>query len=222
MKILDIPQSGKRGLNVSQKTPFGQMSRALAIPNNPRTPSQMIIRDTLSRVAARWRALEETQRVALVEAATEAKSNPRLGQSGSLSGFQLFTKINCTMIQFGQDQVDLPPERPQFPTLAPKGLVITKTNGVVAVKLTCLGDPGENTIIRGAKPVSQGRESWNDFRIIGTCPTPVAGSSDITALYTARFGEPTAARKVYIQANQFVDGWESLPVTFWAIVPAGS
>jgi hypothetical protein len=73
-----------------------------------------------------------------------------------------------------------------------------------------------------AKPVSQGRETWSDFRVLGTCPAPVGGSADITALYTARFGPPTPARKVYIQANQFIDGWESLPVNFWAIVPAGA
>jgi hypothetical protein len=34
-----------------------------------------------------------------------------------------------------------PPTRPQFPDLAPQGLVITNTNGVIALKLTCLGDP---------------------------------------------------------------------------------
>jgi hypothetical protein len=222
MKILDIPQSGKRGLTVSQSTPFGQMSRTLAIPANPRTQSQMTIRDTLARVAARWRALEETQRVAWMEAAVEAKSNPRLGQSGSLSGFQLFTKINCTLTRLGQDQVDLPPERPQFPALAPQGLVITNTGGVVALKLNCLGDPGENTVIRAGKSVSQGRENWSDFRVIGTCPAAVAGLADITALYTTRFGPPTVAKKVYVQASQVVDGWESRPITFWAIVPAGA
>jgi hypothetical protein len=59
MKTLDIPQSGKRGLNVSQAGQFGQISRALAIPSNPRTPSQMGVRTILSRVAARWRVLQE-------------------------------------------------------------------------------------------------------------------------------------------------------------------
>jgi hypothetical protein len=47
-------------------------------------------------------------------AAKEAKSNSRLGQSGTLSGFLLFTKINCTLSKFGQDQVDAPPARPLF------------------------------------------------------------------------------------------------------------
>jgi hypothetical protein len=40
MKILDIPQSGKRGLNVSQAGQFGQISRTLAIPANPRSLAQ--------------------------------------------------------------------------------------------------------------------------------------------------------------------------------------
>jgi hypothetical protein len=138
MKILDIPQSGKRGLNVSQAGQFGHISRALAIPCNPRTASQMSVRTILSRVAARWRVIEEAQRAAWMDAAKEAKSTTRLGQNGTLSGFQLFAKINCTLAQFGQDQVDAPP----------------------------------------------------------------------------------VAKKVYVRANQFVDGWESLPTTFWAIVPA--
>jgi hypothetical protein len=220
MKILDIPQSGKRGLNVSQAGQFGQISRALAIPSNPRSPSQMTTRGILTKVSARWRALQEIQRAAWMAAAKEAKSSSRLGQSGALSGFLLFTKINCTLAKFGQDQVDAPPAQPLFPDLAPRSLVITNTGGAIALKLTCVGDPGENTIVRGAAPISQGRETCRDFRVIGTCPAAVDGSADITALYTARYGVPPVGKKVYVQTNQFVDGWEDLPVSFWAIVPA--
>jgi hypothetical protein len=222
MKILDIPQSGKRGLNVSQAGQFGQISRALAIPSNPRTPAQMTTRGILTKVSARWRALLETQRAAWMAAAKEAKSSSRLGQSGTLSGFLLFTKINCTLARFGQEQVVAPTEQPQFPDLAPQNLVITNTAGAITLKLTCPTSPGENTIIRGAEPRSQGRETCSDYRILGTCPAAVQGSADITSLYTARFGVPPVAKKVYIQVNQFVDGWESLPRTFWGIVPAGT
>jgi hypothetical protein len=220
MKILDIPQSGKRGLNVSQAGQFGQISRALAIPSNPRTASQMSVRTILSRVVARWRVLQEAQRATWMAAAKEAKSNTRLGQNGTLSGFLLFAKINCTLAQFGQDQVDAPPAQPQFPDLAPQNLVITNTGGVVALKLTCPTNPGENTIVRGSPPVNQGRETWDDFRILGTCPAPAQGSADITTLYTGRYGVPPVGKKVYVRVNQFVDGWESLATTFWAIVPA--
>ena len=220
MKILDIPQSGKRGLNVSQAGQFGQISRTLAIPANPRTDAQMNVRDNLSRVAARWRKLTEPQRVEWMAAASAVKSSSRLGQSGNLSGFQLFAKINCTLAQFGQTAVETPPIRPQFPDLAPQNLLITNTAGVVALKLTCPTDPGDNTIVRGSKPVSQGVEVCKDFRILGVCPAPVTGSADITSLYTARYGSPKASTKVYVQVNQVVDGWESLPRTYSAIVPA--
>ena len=71
MKILDIPQSGKRGLNVSPAGQFGQISRALAIPANPRSSSQMTTRGILTKVSARWRALQEIQRAAWMAAAKE-------------------------------------------------------------------------------------------------------------------------------------------------------
>jgi hypothetical protein len=222
MKILDIPQSGKRGLNVSQAGQFGQISRALAIPANPRTASQSSVRTILSRVAGGWRALTEAQRAAWMAAAKEVKSSSRLGQNGALSGFQFFAKINCTLAQFGQAQVVAPPEHQLFPDLAAQGLVITNTAGVIALKLTCPTDPGDNTIVRGAAPLSQGRETCRDFRVLGMCPAAVAGSADITGLYTARYGVPPVGKKVYVQANQFVDGWESQPTSFWAIVPAAT
>jgi hypothetical protein len=219
MKILDIPQSGKRGLNVSLGSPFGQVSRTLAIPANPRTASQMGVRAILGRVAASWRALQEVQRAAWIAAAKETKSNSRLGQSGALSGFQLFAKINCTLAQFGQDTVTAPPASPQFPELAPASLSITNTAGVIALKLACPTDPQGNTIVRGSAPISQGRENCRDVRVLGLCPAPVQGSADITGIYTARYGVPPVGKKVFIQVNQVVDGWEDLPVTFSAIVP---
>jgi hypothetical protein len=182
----------------------------------------MTVRDNLSHVSARWRALEEIQRAAWMAAAKDTMSNPRLNQSGSLSGFQLFTKINCALAQFGQEQVDAPPAQAQFPTLAPQNLVIANASGAITLKLTCPTSPGENTIVRGAKPLSQGRETCTDFRVLGMCPTPAQGSADITSLYTARYGVPPVGKKVYVQVNQFVDGWESLRRSFWAIVPASA
>ena len=89
-------------------------------------------------------------------AAKEAMSNTRLDQNGPLSGFLFFSKINCTLAQFGQEQVDAPPAQPQFPDLAPQGLVITNTAGAITLKLTCPTSPGENTIVRGSEPLSAG------------------------------------------------------------------
>ncbi len=62
----------------------------------------MTVRTVLSSVAARWPSLQEAERGAWAASAKLARNIPRLGQSGSLSGFLLFTKIACTLAQFGQ------------------------------------------------------------------------------------------------------------------------
>ncbi len=165
------------------------------ILSNPRTASQTTVRANLSRVTAAWRGLQESQRAAWTTAASGVNSASRLGQSGPLTGQQLFNKINCTLAQFGQQQVEAPPARPQFPALAPQGLVITNASGVITLKLTCPIDPGENTIVRGSKPVSQGYGKFSDFRVLGMCPAPTQGSANITSLYTARYGVPRLARR---------------------------
>jgi hypothetical protein len=222
MKIIDIPQSGKRGLYVTQNGRFGPISRAWVVPANPQTPAQMNIRAIMTRVAAGWRALTEAQRAAWTAVASGVQSASRLGTSGPLTGSQLFNKINCSLSIFGQAQVDTPPARPQFAALAPTGLVITNTADVIALKLTCAGEPGDSTIVRGSAPISQGRSKCGDFRVLGMCPAAAQGAADITSLYVARYGVPGVGDKVFVRVNQIVDGWEDQPVTFAAIVPQAS
>ena len=118
--------------------------------------------------------------------------------------------------------MDAPPDHPQFPELAPSSLSITNTSGVIALKLACPTDPGETTIVRASAPLSQGRENCRDFRVLGICPAAVQGSANITGIYTARYGVPPVGKKVFVQVNQAVNGWEDLPVTFSAIVPAST
>jgi hypothetical protein len=59
-----------------------------------------------------------------------------------LTGLQLFIKVNATLAEFGQDQVDTPPRYPAFGALAPQNLTATNTGGVVALKLRCPTSPG--------------------------------------------------------------------------------
>ena len=220
MKIQDIPQVGKLGLTVTWHGRNGQVRRILAIPKNPRTDRQLEVRDLLLQQARRFDALTDVQQDAWNVAAAGFHSTPSLGQSGPLTGLQLFVRINCKLGLLGQDAVDVPPVAPQFPALAPQGLVITNTTGVVAVKLTCLGNPGENTVLRASPPQNSAVRACRNFRIIGTCPAPAAGSADITSLYVAEFGAVPVGKRLFVQASTMVDGFESLPRQFQARVPA--
>ena len=95
MKILDIPQVGKLGLTVTWKGRTGQLRRILVTPKNPRTDSQLKVRQTLQEQARAFDGLTQEQQDAWNTAALAMRSSASLGQSGPLTGFQLFVRINC-------------------------------------------------------------------------------------------------------------------------------
>lgn len=216
------PTSGSIGNQTYLQGRNGQVVRTRAVPANPRTPAQMNVRAILSATARAWRELTDQQRAAWTAMALDVQSKPRLGQSGTLTGEQLYCQLNIALQTYGQAPVSDPPAFPTFPALAPANLVIANVGGVISLKLTCPADPGENTIVRASPPVSAGVMRPPRVVVIGTCPAPVLGASDITALYTARYGLPSVESRVFVAVNQFVDGWEDPLTYFNDVVPASS
>jgi hypothetical protein len=210
------------GLSVTWQGRNGLIRRILVTPANPRTDRQLVVRDLLSQQARRFDALTDVQQDAWNVAAAGYKSTPRLGQSGPLTGLQLFVRVNCKLGLLDQTPVDVPPTAPQFPDLAPVNLVITNTSGVIAVRLTCPTDPGANTVLRASPPQNSAVRACRDFRIIGLCPTPAQGSANITGLYTAEFGSVPVGKRLFVRASTMVNGFESLPREFQARVPAAT
>src|ERR1035437_8251770 len=124
MKVLDIPKSGKCGDRVWQRNRYCQYSYAAFVPFNPRTPSQMAVRQVFRAVSARWRTLTQEQRDVWIAVASTKQSKPRLFQCGVLPGFNLFVKTNVPLANQGKTQVDLPLEHPRSPKRAVSGLPV--------------------------------------------------------------------------------------------------
>jgi len=97
MKILDIPQSGKRGLTVSQGGRYGQISRMLVIPANPQSQSQTAVRAILSANSRAWDALTEAQCNAWRSAAALRPTRPRCGTRGPMTGLQYYHQVNANL-----------------------------------------------------------------------------------------------------------------------------
>ena len=134
MKIIDVPQSGKCGLTVAFSGRNGLVRRAWVVPSNPRSAAQLAVRSTLATQAAAYDALTEAQQDAWAAAASAYQSKSRLGQSGPLTGLQLFVKINANLVGHGAEAVTTCPARPTFPALATTGLVITNLGGRAAAQ----------------------------------------------------------------------------------------
>jgi len=221
MKIIDVPQTGKKGITVAMPSRYGQVVRQLAIPSNPRSEDQMAVRARLSKFAKSWRTLTPNQRESWITAAGKLNTVPVLGQSGTLTGIQHFVRCNCNLAAMGANSVVEPSMPVTFPPLIPTALEITNASGVIKVSLVCDDDPTEYTPVWAAAPCSNGKSITTGYRLLGTCPKPVLGKSDITSLVVGKFGTLTPGTKLFVKANQMIDGFTDLPHLWSAIIPAG-
>jgi hypothetical protein len=220
MKILDVPQSGKIGTMVSYQTRFGQIQRRYVIPRDPHTTIQTTRRKAMGRARFLWRTITDEQRADWNATAGGARTRRYLNQSGPLSGYLLFVKINCNLATVGQPMVLDPTDAPRFGPNPVCQFTITNTNGPVALKLSVSGKPAQYIVVLGTKPLSAGVSYVDHFTILGVLPASVRGVSDITDLYVAKYGVPPAGSRVFIRTFQVINGWEDLPEQLSALVPA--
>jgi hypothetical protein len=217
--VLKNPASGKQGKTVSYKTPYGQAERDKGVPANPRSNAQVRVRTSLSRSSARWRTLTDAQRSVWINGGTQVKSEPRMGQSGHLTGCQFFNKINCTLALTGEPPTDVPTERPDFDVNPVGALIATNDGGEISLKLSVSKTPTQYILVLGTAPCSAGMSVPRRFVILGRLPDPVARVCDITDMYVARYGLPLAGMRIFIRTVQVANGWEDFPKDTTAVVP---
>ena len=172
MKIKDIPQTGKLGLTVTWPGRNGLLRRTLVTPRNPRSGAQQVIRQNLATQAAAYDQLSDAQQEAWIAAAAQIQSKPSLGQSGPLTGFQLFTKVNCALLAIGAPTVNAPPVKSLLSPLPVDGLEITNTAGAIALKLHTTNAPADGTMLRACAPQNSGCRRAVGYRVLGTLDSP--------------------------------------------------
>src|ERR1039458_7131250 len=114
MKIQDIPQTGKFGRSVTWPGRNGLIRRILVTPANPRTDRQGQVRELLAGETRRCDRPTDPQQDGWNVAADGFKSRASLGQSGPLTGLQLFVRVNCKLGLLGQTPVDVRAQATQF------------------------------------------------------------------------------------------------------------
>lgn len=222
MKVLDVPQTGKLGMTVTWPGRNGLIRRAYAIPANPRTLDQLTVRTRLHTVTASWRTLTDPQQAAWTSLAAQHQTRTVLGQSGPMTGLQLFTKINCSLLAIGGSTVTAPPAAPIFDLLPISGFEITNTAGVIALNLTTTDSPPADTMLWAAAPQSAGTARAGSFKLLGTLDSPVNNKIAITVPYTTEYGVPAVDSRVFVKVNANINGWQGVPLMLQARVPAAA
>jgi len=220
MKILDVPQSGKRGLTVSYQSPFGLCSRVHFIPKRTVTPARERMWRVFGSNSQMWsRTLSEDQRHRWCATGAKVMSYPRLGQNGPLSGQQFWQSISSVRGCVGLP-ADLEPPAPVVFDPSPAGRLIIE-NGADGVRLyvAVSGELATDIMVFGQEPCSSGRYKRRNVAYLGLLPPPIGGKSEITSLYKACYGEPRPGAKVFIVTCQTKNGWKDWDQEASEVVP---
>ena len=152
-------------------------------------------------------------------AAAQVMSDPRLRQSGPLTGQQLYTSINSVRSRVNLPETLEVPARPIFSANPVGNLVISSPEDGVRLQLRVSRELNEDVMVFGQEPCSSGRSKRRNVAYLGLLPPPINGLSDITDLYRARYGEPRPGTRVFIVTCQQKNGWKSLGWETSDIVP---
>jgi hypothetical protein len=99
MKLLVPPQSGSISGQTASRNRFGQYMRSRAIPVNPTSTAQGLVRARLSANSAAWRLLTPAQRAGWKDLGLSMVRTDSLGQSYTLQGNQAHASVNnCRLL----------------------------------------------------------------------------------------------------------------------------
>lgn len=219
MKILEPPQSGSLAGQTSSRNRFGQYKRTRAIPVNPSSAAQGLVRARMTANSTTWRTCTPAQRAGWTDLGLSIVRTDSLGQSYSLQGNQAFASVNNVRNLCGLAQLlDAP-------------AIATPTN-IISATVTCTA--AALSFVFTATPVgaatylavyaspqrSAGRNFEGDYRFIKLSTVAQASPLILTAEYTAKFGIPVIGNRIFFSVVACSLGFESGPFDFTSLVTA--
>lgn len=217
MKILDVPQSGSIAGSTSSRNRFGQYRRTRAIPVNPASTAQGVVRARMSANAAAWRTLTSAQRAGWNDLGASMSRTDSLGQSYTLDGFQAYCSVNNNLSQSGASTIADAPVLSTPSTLLTMTITLTSASFSIAYTPTPL-PTGTKVFVFCSPQRSAGRAFEADYRFIQVSAAAAASPANALAAYTAKFGVPVTGNRIFVSLVSVFNGFESGPLLGSAVV----
>jgi hypothetical protein len=210
--ILASDIRGKQGGSVWSKNRAGNYLRQKVTPVNPRTLAQTAARNRFAQYSSGWRLLTTAQQTAWNAAVSSYQRSNIFGDLHSLTGLQLYQRINQNLLASGGTPITSP--------AANKGVsvvtagVLTYTSGTPALSLAYSANVPALTRVKvyATAPLSAGINFVkSQFRLISTLAPATASPANLLAAYTAKFGAVGAiGTKIFVRIV-FVDQTSGVP-----------
>jgi hypothetical protein len=189
--------------SVFAKNRGGSYLRTKVTPVNPQTAAQVAARSLLAQFSQSWRTLTEAQRDAWKSVVDQWSTSDVFGSSVTPSGSALYIRLNINVANAGGAALVNPP--------LPLG-----ANGIGSLEVSAsVGDDeiivtpdfaavpaGHALYIEATAQMSAGISNANSkFRHVQTVAAAGAAPVDITAAYTAKFGQMVQGQKMFVRAR---------------------
>ncbi len=190
-----VQMSGSIAGQTHARNRFGNYMRARTTPVNPKSPRQVAARVNIMFLAEQWREAPMTDaiRAAWQTYADSVNWQNKLGESVTLTGFNMFMRANCVLLTAGQTIVTAGPTDLGLPAGDPLMSVDTLSEATNTYSLNfddtmdwCSED-GAHAIIDAGQPQNPTRNFFNGpwrftNRLSGNAGAPPASPSVGTAL----------------------------------------
>lgn len=216
--------SGSAGGTTFSRNRFGAYIRRRAVPVNPSSAKQLIVRARLGNLSQSWRGLTAAQRLAWNTQAPSIVLTDALGQQYSPTGQQLFVSVNLNRLVVGLAQATTPPANPTQAVITSASATVVGSTGVATVTFAPAIAVGSFYLLRATSPKSAGRNYFgrSEYKDLGYLSSSDVSPYAATALYAAVFGALAAAdagkkiswELVPINSN----GYPGVPVSFQTII----
>lgn len=208
MKLLVPPQSGSVSGQTASRNRFGQYMRSRAIPVNPASGAQGLVRARLAANSAAWRQLTPAQRAGWSDLGLSMVRNDALGQSYTLQGNQAHASVNNNRLLCGLAVVTDAPG-----IVTPVALTtVTPTITAAAFSFVFAATPlaaATYCAVFASPQRSAGRNFEGDFRFIKLSTAAQASPLIFTSEYTAKFGIPVLGNRIFLSVITITLGFES-------------
>lgn len=217
MKLLVPPQSGSIAGQTASRNRFGQYVRTRAIPVNPNSTAQGVVRARLALNSSAWRALTAAQRAAWSDLALSMVRTDSLGQSINLTGQQAYVSVNNERLAAGDAVLSDAPALGTPSALATATITLTAAAFSVAYTATPL-PTGARLFTFVSPQRSAGRGFESDFRLLAVSAAAAASPANVYAAYVAKFGVPVVGNRIFLQLQVYLGGFLSGPLNTSAVV----
>lgn len=190
---------GKLGGHVFTKARNGATIRTKVSPANPQTPAQSLSRSIFATVSSLWRDLTEEQRIAWNAAVNDYSRTNVFGDNYLPSGKNLFTQLNCNLLNVGQIPIANPPLPLTFDGIFVDGVTVINADTEITPTFPN-GTPGIDYIkvMEASKPFSAGKFNFSGAYSKVTQWTSAAPPTpaQLYSAYVSKYGAPATGQKI--------------------------